>query len=564
MVPPTLLTSTSMRPKRSSASAISLRAPSNAPRSTMADAASTPCCLSSPTVCSAAGSTRSATTIFPPSCPRRFAAARPMPCPAPVTMQTLSFSLARLLSALIDALGHLELRARGTQSVLEDLANPRIFVRIVDVDAPRIRDEGRGEGIEVVVPSAQLHEARRDLAVVEVLVEPLQRRNDERAFLPFGEPYLALFAVLEGRAAVLIRPHHAEPAAIQQDDGRAGPVTMGALVGAGRKLLDVAGHRIARQRQVVVVVLDALARGIELPLPDVGHEVDEGVRVVAALVGLAAPVARHRGKEGLRRRAEVILAAVETLGEHVIVVEDEIRVPEHVDEERRVGNRHQAHGILAGVDVAVPRIERRRKDGAFFPLESEHVARIALPDLRPALSGKDQRLFFEDVALRIGLASRRDLGDPGVDRPRGAFQEDVGAERADPLPRLELDLVHVDRAALVDGNAFLLQEAPVSARPVEGDRIVVGISPRLGGLGCLSLSLCPQRDRRAGGDSGEAHAQKLGAGEAYFFDGVTGGLAVRMRGKPVVRVLVTVVGITAMLMVMIEMGHGSSSVKNSL
>src|SRR5690242_16602923 len=93
MVPPTLLTSTSMRPKRSVASAISLRAPSNAPRSTMADAASTPCCLSSPTVCSAAGSTRSATTIFPPSCPRRFAAARPMPCPAPVTMQTLSFSL---------------------------------------------------------------------------------------------------------------------------------------------------------------------------------------------------------------------------------------------------------------------------------------------------------------------------------------------------------------------------------------------------------------------------------------------------------------------------------------
>ena len=176
-------------------------------------------------------------------------------------------------------------------------------------------------------------------------------------------------------------------------------------------------------------------------------------------------------------------------------------------------------------------------------------------------------MFFEDVALRIGLASRRDLGDPGVDRPRGAFQEDVGAERAYALPRLELDLVHVDRAALVDGNAFLLQEALVSARPVEDDRVVVGISPRLGGLGCLSLSLCPQRDRRSGGDSGQAHAQKLRPSEPYFFNAVPGRLAVRMtmRGSRVsgavgnvvlvMRVLVTVVGVTVVLMIMIGIGH---------
>src|SRR5205807_1791796 len=167
------------------------------------------------------------------------------------------------------------------------------------------------------------------------------------------------------------------------------------------------------------------------------------------------------------------------LREGVVVIEDEIGVPEHVDEKRRVGDGHHAHRILAGIDVAVPRIERRGKDGASFPLESEHVARIALPDLGASLSGKDERLFFEDVALWIGLASRRDLGDPGVDRPRGAFQENVGAERAYALPRLELDLVHVDRAALVDGNAFLLQEAPVSARPVEGDRVMIGIGHRV-------------------------------------------------------------------------------------
>src|SRR3989475_263675 len=457
--------------------------------------------------------------------------------------------------SLEDALRHLELPAGGSQPLRENLPDPRVFVRIVDFSATGIRHQRGGERVEIVVPAAELHEACRDLAVVEMLVEPLQRRHHERSFLPFEELHLLLLAVLEGRGADLVRPHQAETAAVEKDDGRARPVAVAALVSARRELLHVTGHGVPRHRQMVVVILDALARGIELPLPDVGNEVYEGVRVVAALLGLSASVARHGGKEGLRRRAEVILAAVETLREDVVVVEDEIGVPEHVDEKRRVGDGHHAHRILAGVDVAVPRIERRGKDGASFPLESEHVARIALPDLRPPLSGEDQRLFFEDVALRIGLASRRDLGDPGVDRPRGAFQEDVGAERAYPLPRLELDLVHVDRAALVDGNALLLQEASVSARPVEGDRVIVGISPRLGGLGCLSLCLRPQRNRRAGGDSGQAHAQELRPGEPYFFDGSAGGLAVRMRRQPVMRALVTAVGVTAELMIISGMRH---------
>ena len=63
------------------------------------------------------------------------------------------------------------------------------------------------------------------------------------------------------------------------------------------------------------------------------------------------------------------------------------------------------------------------------------------------------------------------------------------------------------------------------------------------------------RDRRAGGDSRQAHAQELGTGEAYFFDGVAGGLAVRMRREPVMRVLVTVVGMTVVLMIMTGIGH---------
>src|SRR2546428_13012081 len=107
----------------------------------------------------------------------------------------------------------------------------------------------------------------------------------------------------------------------------------------------------------------------------------------------------------------------------------------------------------------MPRIERRGKDGGFFPLEREHIPRIALPDLRPSFSGQHERLLLEEVALRIGLASRRNLGDPRVDRSRGAVQENVGAQWAYGLPRLGLDLVAGVRAALVNGKCFLLRAA---------------------------------------------------------------------------------------------------------
>src|SRR5207248_11655174 len=127
---------------------------------------------------------------------------------------------------------------------------------------------------------------------------------------------------------------------------------------------------------------------------------------------------------------------------------------------RRVGDRHHAYRILPGIDVPVPGIQRRWKDRAFLPLQRHHIARIALPDLGPSLSGEDQDLLFEDVALRGRLASRRNLAHPGVDRPCGAFQENVGAQCAYPLPGFQLELVDVDETALVDWNACFLEEFP--------------------------------------------------------------------------------------------------------
>src|SRR5439155_3224032 len=110
--------------------------------------------------------------------------------------------------------------------------------------------------------------------------------------------------------------------------------------------------------------------------------------------------------------------------------------------------------------------------------------------------------------------------------------------------------------------AFLLEELPIGAGAVENERIVVGISPGTGGF--RRLSLCPRTGgNRSGGDSRQAHAQKLRSGKAYFFDGVPGGFAVRMamrggRGSGavgmivvlVMRVLVTVVSMLVVMRVL--------------
>jgi len=115
---------------------------------------------------------------------------------------------------------------------------------------------------------------------------------------------------------------------------------------------------------------------------------------------------------------------------------------------RRVGNSPPATGSLPVLIVAVPRIERRGKDGAFLPLEGEHVLRITLPDLRASLSGEDQRLLSKRCRSDWS-GSRRDLAIQASTVPR-ALEEDVGASAPTRFPGLS-STVGRDGAALVDG-----------------------------------------------------------------------------------------------------------------
>src|SRR5262249_27141699 len=108
-------------------------------------------------------------------------------------------------------------------------------------------------------------------------------------------------------------------------------------------------------------------------------------------------------------------------------------------------------------------------------------------------------------------------------------------------------------AALVNGDAFFLEELPIGAGPVENERVVVGIGPGSGRRGLLRRGCRGADGSSSRSNAGEAHAQELGTRKAYFFDGIAGGLAVgvtvcaRLFGAVgmivvlVVRVLVTVV-----------------------
>src|SRR3989442_6329923 len=115
-----------------------------------------------------------------------------------------------------------------------------------------------------------------------MLVEPLERRHDERSFLPFEQLHLLLLSVLEGRRADLGRPHHAETASVEKDDRRARPVAVAALVSARRELLHVQGHAVARHGGVGVVILDAFAGGMQFRLPRALYRVYDCIGIVGA------------------------------------------------------------------------------------------------------------------------------------------------------------------------------------------------------------------------------------------------------------------------------------------
>ncbi len=274
-----------------------------------------------------------------------------------------------------------------------------------------------------------------------MLVEPHVGRRDERAFAP-----------LVALRLLALGPHEAEPLAAHHDHVRAGTVGMGFLVGAHRKLRDVAGHRAPRHVEAdVAAPRAALLRRDERKVHRVGDEVGvEEEPFLLALVG------------------EVVGLAAEAVAEVVLRVEHEVEVAEGVDDRRRVGDRDEARRFLArGVEVLVHGVERNREDRARLPLEGDLRAR-AVPYRGRAAAVEDIHHLLEQLALRSELAAGRDLAHVCVvRRARGVMVEEDSLAAA-PRPRLQLHRVQVQ---LVDGA---LDVEPLGLHPARIRSLLLG------------------------------------------------------------------------------------------
>ena len=307
-----------------------------------------------------------------------------------------------------------------------------LFDRLVDLVRPdlalalgqRVADRAHLDG-EV---------ARRLRAGVEVLVEHLVGRGDNHAVVPVDADEVVLVLIPQQRIAV----------AGQGDD--VGPVEMPVrlLVGAGQDLRGVAAERAVGQdpadgRRAAAASLPRL----ELEVEDVGDE-----------VGLPLVAAGGQHVE-LAVAGEIALLAM-TLGEHRRVLEDELLVAVEVHDVLQVVRRDHPRRLDArAVEVLIARIERDREQRVRAPFEAVGAPVRGL-DRGRAGSLEDVDDLLVDVVHRPRVCARRQLEREHRDVVVAALQAAHRAVHAVEVPRLDVDVHHVDAEILDDGHRLAL------------------------------------------------------------------------------------------------------------
>jgi hypothetical protein len=148
-----------------------------------------------------------------------------------------------------------------------------------------------------------------------------------------------------------------------------------------------------------------------------------------------------------RRLLEVVILAVESLGEDVRVVEDEVEVLVGVDGARRGGHRDVA-GRLAAREVVklMPRVGRQGEVAVLVPLEGA-LPVLVDPDGGGPLTLQNVDNLVVDVLDRIERLTGSDLAHVRVVEPLRAVQVDEQSGAATRRPRGQLDVVEVDSHA---------------------------------------------------------------------------------------------------------------------
>ena len=144
-------------------------------------------------------------------------------------------------------------------------------------------------------------------------------------------------------------------------------------------------------------------------------------------------------------------------------------------------------------------VERNGEQRALLPFEDVPLALALLPDLGRAAAFDDEHDFLVEMPLDIERAGARHFDDIDAPQALGAEELDVGAAAAEPLPRLQRQILHAAHAdAAIDRHAFGLHE------PVIGQRLALEFAearrsrrpwarasgPR-SGVSCMAVSPMP-------------------------------------------------------------------------
>src|SRR5688572_32875068 len=108
-----------------------------------------------------------------------------------------------------------------------------------------------------------------------------------------------------------------------------------------------------------------------------------------------------------------MIRLAEAASERVLVAPDEVLIAEHVQHEREIRRRDEACRLAAAaVEMPVARVQGEREQASGAPFEGALFA-VEL-DRRAAAPREHVDDLLEEVALRRGLSTRRDLADVHV------------------------------------------------------------------------------------------------------------------------------------------------------
>src|SRR3989304_9343423 len=181
------------------------------------------------------------------------------------------------------------------------------------------------------------------------------------------------------------------------------PMAMRLLVPPHGKLRDVGEHGSPGHVDIHVArSLTPLVPGNQVDLPDVGNEVgvqDPAIvfRVVFSLFG-----------------EKILYFGVETVLEHVIGVEDKLRVTVELEGHRRAGQGNvSGRFTAAGVEVLMPCVKGNGKEASSFPFEGPFREAV-IPNSRGAPAGSDQDDLLIELPSGLEAPTGRDLAHVAI------------------------------------------------------------------------------------------------------------------------------------------------------